>query len=258
MKKFLLAAAGVAALGFAGQALGFAGQALAADLEPHPYSKAAPAWIPATYDWSGLIVGINGGWGSSHDCFDFTTPTGTFIASEGCHNATGAVFGGQIGYRWQAGGWVFGIEVQGDWANLRGTNQSLFTPAFMPRSSVNDFGLLTGQVGYAVDTALFYVKGGGAVTANQYDVLATAGGALTATTSSQTRGGGTVGAGFEFSFTPNWSIGAEYDHLFMQDKLTTFTAAAGGLFGTDRIRQNVDLLTLRLNYRFYGPVIAKY
>ncbi len=72
-----------------------------------------------------------------------------------------------------------------------------------------------------------------------------------------------VGVGAEYGFAPNWSFGVEYDHMFMQDKTYTFTnngvaGAAGTLFGTDRIRQDVDLVTARINYRWGGPVVAKY
>ncbi len=45
----------------------------------------------AMYDWSGFYIGANGGWGSSHKCWDFTTPAGAFIFAEGCHDATGGV-----------------------------------------------------------------------------------------------------------------------------------------------------------------------
>ena len=38
----------------------------------------------------------------------------------------------------------------------------------------------------------------------------------------------------------------------------TFVDTAGVFFGTDRIRQDVDLVTVRVNYRWGGPVIAKY
>ena len=70
--------------------------------------------------------------------------------------------------------------------------------------------------------------------------------------------GGTVGAGIEFSFAPNWSAGVEYDHLFMGTKTVTFTDTAGVFFGTDRIRQDVDLVTARVNYRSGGPVVGRY
>src|ERR1700737_3818350 len=156
MKKFLLGTVGLIALGAAAPAA-------AADLPARTYTK-APAYIAAVYDWSGFYIGANGGWGTSRKEWDNTTPGGLFVAEEGSHDATGGVAGGQIGYRWQTGAWVFGLEGQGDWADLRGSNTSLFTgPSFTNRSKINAFGLLTGQVGYAWNNALFYVKGGAAV-----------------------------------------------------------------------------------------------
>jgi outer membrane immunogenic protein len=251
MKKLLLGAVGLVALGMAVPAV-------AADLAARPYTKAPPV-IAALYDWSGLYVGINGGWGSSHKCWDATAFP--FTGPEGCHDATGGVVGGQAGYRWQNGAFVFGVEAQGDWANLRGSNQSTLIPAFTNRSRIDGFGLFTGQLGYAFNTALLYVKGGAAVTADRFDVISTPSGALAGTTAGQTRWGGVVGTGIEFSFAPNWSAAVEYDHLFMGTKDTTFTDVTfGGLFGADRIRQDADLVTARVNYRFgWGaPVKAKY
>src|SRR5476649_1625717 len=105
MKKFLLGAVGLVALGFAAPAS-------AADLAARPYTK-APAMIAAVYDWSGFYIGANGGWGSSRKCWEFTP-----FGADGCHDATGGVAGGQIGYRLQSSSWVFGVEAQGDWANL--------------------------------------------------------------------------------------------------------------------------------------------
>ena len=127
----------------------------------------------------------------------------------------------------------------------------------MNNSKTNAFGLFTGQVGYAANNFLLYVKGGAAVTSNSYRIN-TAAGALFGTTSDDTRWGGTIGVGAEYAFAPNWSVGVEYNHLFMQDRTYTFTAPGGGFFGTDRIRQDVDLVTARLNYKFGGPVVARY
>jgi outer membrane immunogenic protein len=252
MKKFLLATVGLVALGMAAPAA-------AADLPARTYTKAPPPMIPALYDWSGFYTGLNGGWGSSHKCWDSLLPSGTFFASEGCHDATGGVAGGQIGYRWQSSAWVFGVEGQGDWAGLRGSNVSLIAPAFTNTSKIDAFGLFTGQVGYAWNTVLAYVKGGAAVTDDRFSVSTTAGNVLAGITGNQTRWGGTVGAGLEFAFAPSWSAAIEYDHLFMQDKSTTFIdPVAGFLVGSDRIRQDVDLVTVRINYRWGGPTIPKY
>ena len=253
MKKLLLSAVGLLTLGLAVPAA-------AADLAPRPYTKAPPPVVAAAYDWSGFYIGANGGWGSSHKCWDFTTPAGAFVFAEGCHDATGGVAGGQIGYRWQASAFVFGLEAQGDWADLRGSNVSLFIPVFTNNSKIDAFGLFTGQVGYAFNNALLYLKGGAAVTSDRFNVTTTVGNILSGTTGDQTRWGGAVGAGIEFGFAPNWSAALEYDHLFMQDKLTTFATvpASPFIFGTDNIRQDVDLVTVRVNYRFGGPVVARY
>ena len=249
MKKFLLATVGLVALGMAAPAS-------AADLAARPYTK-APPMVAAIYDWSGFYVGANGGWGSSRNCWDFL-PVAGGVTPEGCHDATGGVAGGQIGYRWQFGTWVWGIEGQGNWADLRGSNVSLFDPFFQNRSRIDAFGLLTGQVGWAWNNVLLYVKGGAAVTGDRFDVLRTFDGVLVATGEDQTRWGGTAGVGLEFGFAPGWSVGVEYDHLFMQDKDVRFIDTTGVFFGTDRVRQDVDLVTVRVNYRFDGPVVPRY
>src|SRR6187399_2677574 len=167
MKKLALAAAAISAL--------FTGTASAADLAARPYTK-APPMVAAVYDWSGFYIGANGGWGTSHNCWTNTSVGGVPFApaSEGCHDADGGTVGGQIGYRWQASQWVFGLEAQGNWADFNGRNRSLFAPAFDNQTRVDAFGLFTGQVGYAFNNALFYVKGGAAVTSDRYRSLLTA------------------------------------------------------------------------------------
>jgi outer membrane immunogenic protein len=67
---------------------------------------------------------------------------------------------GQIGYCWQSSAWVFGFEAQGDWASLEGSTQNQFNPLNRIGSRIDAFGLFTGQIGYAWDRTLLYVKGG--------------------------------------------------------------------------------------------------
>jgi opacity protein-like surface antigen len=235
--------------------------ARAADLAARPYTK-APAVVPSPlYDWSGFYIGINGGGGSAHKCWDLVGDVfGDLPGPEGCHNATGGTVGGQIGYRWQSANWVFGVEGQGNWADFSGSNVSLlFSPDFN-RSRVDSFGLITGQVGYAWNNVLLYVKGGAAVTGDRYDAFSGNTG-LSLASASDTRWGGTVGAGLEFGFAPNWSVGVEYDHLFMGTRNVNLTDPTGALFQTESISQDVDIGLVRLNYRFGGwgaPVTAHY
>ncbi|WP_027550829.1 outer membrane protein [Bradyrhizobium sp. Cp5.3] len=260
MNKILVGAIGAVALSLAAPAN-------AADLAARPYTKAPPMAVAAIYDWSGFYIGINGGGGSSHNCWDFLALGGAVVTREGCHNATGGTVGGQIGYRWQSTNWVFGIEGQGNWADFTGDNISttfVVAPGLRNRSRIDAFGLITGQVGYAWNNALFYVKGGAAVVGDQYRSFAVANG-LEFDRANETRWGGTVGAGFEYGFAPNWSVGVEYDHIFLGHHTTTFTGSGNFLIAplgvatrSERIGQDVDMGLVRLNYRWGGPAIAKY
>jgi outer membrane immunogenic protein len=247
--------------------LAFSGAASAADLPARaaPYTK-APAIVAPIYDWSGFYIGLNAGGASSHECFTITSVAGAALNpnSEGCHNATGALAGGQVGYRWQMTNWVFGLEAQGDWANLKGSaaSQTALLP-YANQTKIDAIGLFTGQVGYSWNNVLWYAKGGAAVSDNKYSsFFTTNAGGFTAGTvfnqASETRWGAAVGTGVEIGFAPNWSVAFEYDHLFMGNNNVTFPQSAIAVTRSDNIRQDVDMGTIRVNYRFGGPVVAKY
>jgi outer membrane immunogenic protein len=251
MKKFWASLVGVATLGMVGTAS-------AADMA---VKAPPPPPLPVIYNWSGFYIGANGGWGESRNCWDFVFLAGP-VFTDGCRDRSGGLFGGQIGYRWQTNQFVFGLEAQGDWADLSSTRVSLLNPALSTQVKTDAIGLFTGQLGWAWNAALLYVKGGAAVTDNHFNILDTATG-IGLITSGATRWGGTLGVGFEYGFAPNWSIGAEYDHLWMGTANNSFTTTDARLAGilNDRIRQDVDMVTLRINYRFgwgAAPVTARY
>jgi outer membrane immunogenic protein len=239
---------------------GFGGAASGADLPARTYTK-APAIGATMYDWSGFYLGLNGGGGFSHNCW-----TGGGAADLGCHDATGGLAGGQIGYRWQAANWVFGLEAQGDWANLKGSNTGAIGTfgglPFANQTRVDGVGLFTGQVGYAWNNLLWYAKGGAAVTHDRYNGVALfavgpfpVGYAFDQ--SIETRWGGVVGTGIEVGLASGWSVALEYDHLFMGSSRTIFIQPSGIPLRANTVRQDVDMGTVRVNYRF-GPVAAKY
>src|SRR5215475_2776413 len=191
MNKFVLGAVGLLALA--------AAPAGAADLPARVYSP--PPMPMAIFNWSGFYIGINGGGGTSQKCWDLVALPGVVLSptmSEGCHNATGGTVGGQIGYRWQAANWVFGLEAQGNWADFSGSNISQAFLLTTNRTKVDALGLFTGQIGYTWNNVLWYVKGGAAVTRDKYE------GSITGVVfdrSTDTRWGAAVGTGLEFGFT---------------------------------------------------------
>jgi outer membrane immunogenic protein len=241
-------------------ALGAAGSANAADLAVRPYTKAPPV-AAAIYDWTGFYAGINGGGGISRNDWNLIADFSRLGAfgPEGSHDASGGTVGGQIGYRWQMGQFVFGVEAQGNWADFSGDNVSAVFARDRNRTKIDAFGLFTGQLGYAFNNVLLYAKGGAAVTESKYSIVDATSGVLAASTA-DTRWGAVVGAGVEYGFAPNWSLGFEYDHLFMGRSDVTFSASANPLFfaQTDSIKQDVDFFTARVNYKFGGPVFSKY
>ena len=248
MKKFLLGTVGLAALCMTAPAI-------AADLPARTY-KAAPVMVAPMYNWSGFYIGMNGGWGSSRNRYEWTGPLGVTAFGYGA-DATGGTIGGQIGYNWQAGSWVFGLEAQGNWADL---SKSYYGPVgtWSIGTKVDAIGLFTGRVGYAANNALFYVKGGAAVANNE---AWAAWNGVDFATASTTRWGATVGVGLEYGFTPNWSFGVEYMHAWLGNNDYAWTNAnfvGAGAWNRLNVEQDIDLVTVRLNYRFGGPVVARY
>jgi outer membrane immunogenic protein len=243
-------------------AVGLAAPACAADLAVQPYARGpAPVALPY-YDWTGFYIGANGGWGSERDHRqqdDLGVNLGSF-------RANGGVAGGQLGYRWQISPVVFGFEAQGDWADLRGSTQNLSDPLSQIGSRVDAFGLFTGQIGYAWNNVLLYGKGGAALVDRRFDFISNATGLVTATSGYATRLGGTAGVGLEVGFAPNWSVGVEYDHVFaLSRRSVAFTAtglgtAAAGtpVAGTFTSGGDMDLATVRVNYRWGGPALSRY
>jgi outer membrane immunogenic protein len=190
MKRVLLATVGVFAL---------AATASAADL-PRRYGppvQQQPAFAPM-YNWTGFYIGINGGgaWGESS-----WTSTGDFDVS-------GVLIGGTIGYNWQMGPWVLGLEGDIDWTNIK---DSTTTGCLAGCQTANSWlATVRGRVGYAFDRFLPYVTGGLAVG----DVRARTPGFPGA---DETNFGWTLGGGLECAIAGTWTAKAEYLYVDLGD-----------------------------------------
>jgi outer membrane immunogenic protein len=239
--------------------------ASAADLPARTYTKAPPAAVMAAYDWSGFYIGINGGGGGGQICWNYVTA----VRDGGCHDPSGGLVGGQIGYNWQMNSLVLGLELSGDWANLTGSNVAVTAPSGTDNSHVSSLFMATARAGYAWDRALLYVRGGAAWAREDYNVTCNGGGCLpvgaVAVFGSETRLGGIVGAGFEYAITNNLILGVEGDYLPFGTRNITFNSnpgyACGGGVGlpcTVAVKENLWTGTARLSWKFGGPVVARY
>jgi outer membrane immunogenic protein len=175
--------------------------AYAADI-PSKMPTKAPIIAPVPYyNWTGLYVGLNGGggWGWSKD----TDSTRGIMTRD--FPTSGALFGGTVGYNYQVGSAVLGLEGDLGWARINGSSGSVlngvnYSTYLQWLSSVR------GRVGYAFDRVLPYVTGGLAV-GGVKNTITTPLSALNGTT---TGTGWTVGAGVEYGVTPSLSLKAEY------------------------------------------------
>lgn len=221
--------------------------------------KAPPMVAPASvYDWGGFYVGINGGGGFEDPHWLDTTPTDCEGLGTPCelgrHTASGGTIGGQVGWRTQSGAWVWGVDLQGNWAHISGSHVDMLDPTFTDSSTVRDFGILALTGGWAVNNVLFYGKAGVAWVDNHYSTSD----GVQNFTAKDVRWAPAVGVGFEYGFSRNWSFAVEYDHIFAGHHDVTMTDQVGDFFGASMRQQDLDLITARLNYRFGGPVVARY
>jgi outer membrane immunogenic protein len=235
MKSFLMGTVGLFALAVASPVL-------AADLPV----KAAPVPVAAVFDWTGFYIGINGTAILAEKRWDYLGPLvpGGY---DGPHSFTGLFGGAQAGFNYQFGSWVIGADVQGDWGNARGWNDSLLFANQTNRTLIDGFGLVSGRFGYALNNALVYGKGGVGAVHEKYDVHATDT-EFVIESASGTRWGPSAGVGFELAFSDHVTIAGEYSHVFLGNRDITF-APFGDVY---RIHQDLDVFAVRLNYLFNG------
>ena len=188
MKKVLLAAL----------MAGVASSAMAADL---PTRKAAPApapyYAPPVFSWTGLYVGVNGGWAGGTGGGDFGSPNGGLI-------------GGTLGYNYQIGQFVArrrGRLGLGRSEEERRQHASARTATRSTRCMT-----ARARVGYAVDRALLFVTAGYAGAEDKISVPGVV-------SSTDWRSGGAFGGGIEYAFTNNISAKAEYLYAPFADKI---------------------------------------
>jgi len=258
--------------------------ALAADL-PYKAPPPAPVMIPVV-NWTGFYVGINGGysWGKAGRELSFFNPlTGIQIippvgsGNTSDSNLNGGVFGGQLGYNWQSGNWVFGFETDAQWTGQRGTASRLCgvlataAGACLPGVALGTsaaveqhldwFGTFRGRAGVLVTpSTLLYVTGGAAYGSLNTDITVTSitplGLPVSVTRSGDSsKFGWTIGGGVEAMFGTNWSGKLEYLYMDLGTVESTTGIGTGVLIGTNLSTRVTDsIFRAGINYQFSaGP-----
>lgn len=200
----------------------------AADI-PRPVYKGAVRPIVAYYNWTGLYAGINGGYAF-----------GDAGVGTGSPSPSGYLIGGTVGYNYQVGSIVYGLEGDFDYASVKDT---VACGAFTCTAEQKWLATFRGRVGYAFDRWLPYLTGGGAysnVRASINPGVASA---------SDTKLGYTLGAGLEYAFMSNWTAKIEYLYVDL-GRINTAVGTSGD------ITENV--VRAGLNYKFSGPIFSNF
>jgi outer membrane immunogenic protein len=228
------------------------GYAFAADLPQPPPPQAPVAYVPVpvpVYNWGGIYVGINGGWGFGNAKWTANTPVG---AVSGTVSDNGGVVGGTLGANFQANQLVLGVEGDFDYSGINtGTSSTICALVGTCQTGNNWLATFRGRVGFAMDRVLFYGTAGGAF-GNMQTTLNGVG-------NTNTQVGWTAGLGAEFAFADNWTAKVEY--LYVDLGSTNFNnicssaaclAANGGLPLTVNLSTSLteNLVRVGLNYKF--------
>jgi len=217
--------------------------------------KAPPPVVAAAFSWTGCYVGVHGGYGWGKK--KWSDVGGEFTE----HDVDGWLVGGQVGCNiWQRDRWVFGIEGQASWADIDGSSTNGQPTAINYYSKTDIVGTVALRLGYAVDRSLFFVKGGLAFAHDKHwqEIVAPGGIVLSHTDSEKyMRWGWMAGGGYEYAFNSNWSTKIEYNYMHLGREDVSFCPAAGPCFDYS-IKQHIHVVKAGINYRFGGPVVARY
>jgi outer membrane immunogenic protein len=271
MRRYLgWALASIISLGFSGL-----GGASAADMAV----KARPMAAPIAFSWTGFYIGgyVGGAWGDRSVSVTDPCLVGTVCPTTGFYNGvlpavydlnSSFIGGGTIGYNWQAGSWVFGLEGEGGYLHLTKTSTFPGNPVggdTTASTKIGDaYGVVAGRIGWAFDRTLLYAKGGAvfaSVSNSVVDtcVLAPCGGGTVNVSGSHDVVSYAVGGGLEWAFADNWSVKGEYLYLGLE-KTHREVGLAGGVTPVfvDSRDPGVHTAKIGVNYRWGGPIVARY
>ncbi|HWM81513.1 MAG TPA: outer membrane protein [Pseudolabrys sp.] len=223
--------------------------ASAADLSRKaPVRPAAVAAAAVPFTWTGVYLGghIGYGWANSR-WSDLSSGESISVKNNG------VLGGGQIGFNYQMGTWVVGLEADYSASGIKGASAIVIDPTDNDRSTINPHlrwtSLVTARLGYAFDRYLPYIKGGVAFGDIRYSFNNLTTGMAGGTTIRRT--GWTIGTGLEVALDGNWSVRAEYDYIQFGNKNKALPDEDGAIQPVST-RHSSHQIRLGVNYRFGG------
>jgi outer membrane immunogenic protein len=213
----------------------------------------APAPALPMSNWEGFYIGVHGGAGRLNASQHHFNEDGVcFEASTCVLNASGAVFGAQVGYNWQSRYTVYGIEA--DWSHTSFDNTQTLNAltAAVIESKVSWLASVRGRMGLAIEDTMIYVTGGVAFGGTR---SGWAGGYNSTNTvccdlQSGTRTGWVAGVGAEHMVMKNWTVRAEGLYYDLGRQQQTF-AVAGSVNGyKTEFSHEVMVARVGLNYKW--------
>jgi outer membrane immunogenic protein len=209
--------------------------------------------------WTGFYVGGHAGYAFSGDAIYTYTVAGNFEPA-GRPRPTeleGFIGGAQLGFNYQLGGLVLGLEGTYTAGDLSDTLLENPLPAgndYRTNTSLSYLATVSGRVGLAFDHTLLYAKGGVAFTTVEFDASflnGVAPGQRTGISNDFDRTGWVAGVGLEFAVSRNWTIGVEYAHLDFGTENVTLPVTNSGIT-RERLDLDfaIDTVTARISYKF--------
>jgi outer membrane immunogenic protein len=226
--------------------------ALGADLP----MKAAPVVTPL-YDWSGFYVGVFGGGGmGNHNLNNALGPAG-FANFTVNYDSTGGIAGGEVGYNVQSGNMVVGVEGDGFWSGIKGSDLSQFNNGTLPIGNIDATNLRYGATlrargGIAVDRLLLFFTGGWAYGSFLHTDTNPGVGIDSFTVH---RSGLAAGGGIAYAFTNN--LIGKFEYRYYDYGRIVRDAPLNGVLPYT-IDNTLSVVTLGLDFKFGGPVVARY
>src|ERR1700722_5502529 len=230
--------------------LGMVSPALGADL---PYAK-APVVATPVYDWSGYYVGVFGGGGLGNHNYNNGNGFAGFANFTVNYASTGAIGGGEAGYNWQSGNYLFGVEADAFGSGIKGNDASQQL-GVTDQSNLRWGGTLRARGGITVDRLLLFFTGGWAFGDIQHTSTA-AGFPVDQFTNHQS--GLTAGGGIAYALTDNVIGKFEYRYY----DFGRYNRSGNPLTPNGQLPYTVDntysVVTIGIDFKFGGPVVAKY